>query len=176
MEQQRAEDEDLLLDIEAENSRYREKVQQQVKTLKEVQEQLEAYTNNSDEKNYIAKLVEKQNVMIKQLQENDKSSLDAKLEKIDYHWENLIKGKVIENIIPPKLHESMHFDSLSKLNTLNQSMYRAMLMFRYICEKQLPNVENMYGGGGDEEIEKKMQFVKMMVTIANQAVSFINAS
>jgi len=25
-------------------------------------------------------------------------------------------------------------------------------MFRYICEKQLPNVENMYGGGGEEEL------------------------
>ena len=119
LEQQRGEDEDLLLDIEEENKKYREKVQQQVKSLKEVQEQLEAYTNNSDEKNYIAKLVEKQNAMIKQLQENDKASLDAKLEKIEYHWANLIKSKVIENIIPPKLHESVHFDSLERLNTLN---------------------------------------------------------
>jgi len=34
-------------------------------------------------------------------------------------------------------------------------MYRAMLLFRFICEKQMPNVETMYAGGGNEELEKK---------------------
>lgn len=29
-------------------------------------------------------------------------------------------------------------------------------MIRFICEKQMPNVDNMYGGGGDEEIRKKL--------------------
>jgi hypothetical protein len=55
-------------------------------------------------------------------------------------------------------------------------MYRAMLMFRFICEKQMPNVENMFGGGGEEEMMKKAQFVKMMITLANQAVMFINSA
>ena len=134
------------------------------------------YTSNSDEKNQIAKLVEKQNNMMKQLQENEKSSLDAKLTKIEYHWAHLLKQKVIEGIIPPRLQEDSHFDSLSKLNSLNQAMYRAMLMFRFICEKQMPNVENMYGGGGDEETEKKVLFVQMMIRLASQAAMFINAS
>jgi hypothetical protein len=30
-----------------------------------------------------------------------------------------------------------------------------MLMVRYICERQMPNVENMYGGDEEEELEKK---------------------
>jgi hypothetical protein len=28
-------------------------------------------------------------------------------------------------------------------------------MVRYICERQMPNVENMYGGDEEEELEKK---------------------
>jgi chromosome segregation ATPase len=51
VEAQRVEDEDLLLDLEEENGKYREKVQSQTKQIKELTEQLEAYTSNSDEKN-----------------------------------------------------------------------------------------------------------------------------
>jgi hypothetical protein len=68
----------------------------------------------------------------------------------------LLRSKIIEGIIPPRLQEYVHFDSLEKLNLLNKTMYRAMLMIRFICEKQMPNVDNMYGGGGDEEIRKKL--------------------
>lgn len=165
LEMQKVEDEELLLDLEDENQKYREKVQQQTKTIKELTEQLEQYTNDSDEKNKLAQLIEKQNNLVKQLQDNEKLNLDNKLKKIDYHWQNALKSKVIEGIIPARLQEDVHFDSLDKLNVLNQSMHRAMLMFRYICEKQLPNVENMYGGGGEEELQKKIQFVKMMITL-----------
>ena len=98
------------------------------------------------------------------------------MKKIDYHWEQLLKAKVIENIIPPRLNEDVHFDSLNRLNTLNQAMYRAMLMWRFICEKQMPNVGTMFGGGGEEEMLKKAQFVRMMITLANQAVMLINAA
>lgn len=38
----------------------------------------------------------------------------------------------------------------------------------------MPNVDNMYGGGGDEEIRKKLQFVKMMIVLSEQAVQFVN--
>jgi hypothetical protein len=40
----------------------------------------------------------------------------------------------------------------------------------------MPNVENLYGGGGEEEIQKKFDFIKVMILIANQAVNLINAS
>ena len=66
-----------------------------------------------------------------------------------------MKQKVIECIIPARLQDSVHFDSLQKIDILNQSMNRAMLMVRYICERQMPNVENMYGGDEEEELEKK---------------------
>ena len=176
MEQQRTEDEDLLLDIEEENRKYREKVQQLQKALKDLQEQLEAYTSNTDEKTQIQRLVEKQNGLLKQVQDNEKASLNQKIEKIQYHWENLLRQKVIENIIPPRLHEGVHFDSLAKLTALNQAMQRAMLLFRFICEKQLPNVESMYGGGGEEELVRKADFTRMMITIAHQASSLVNAA
>jgi len=50
--------------------------------------------------------------MVKQLQDNEKSKLDAQMKKIEYHWENLLKSKVIEGIIPPRLLDNVHFDSL----------------------------------------------------------------
>lgn len=176
LEQQKIDDEELLLDLEDENQKYREKVQQQTKTIKDLAEQLEAYTANSDEKSKIVQLVENQNNLVKQLQDNEKQNLSNQLEKIDYHWQNALKSKVIEGIIPKRLQDDVHFDSLDKLNVLNKSMYRALLMFRFICEKQLPNVENMYGGGGEEEIQKKIQFVTMMITLGEQAILFINSA
>jgi hypothetical protein len=151
--QQKIEDEELLLDLEDENQKYREKVQSQNKMIKELTDQIETYTSNSDEKNQIQKLIEKQNSFAQQLKETEKSKLDGQLKKIEYHWENLLKAKVIEGIIPPRLQDDVHFDSLNKLNSLNQAMYRAMLLFRFICEKQMPNVETMYGGGGEEELQ-----------------------
>ena len=47
-------------------------------------------------------------------------------------------------------------DSLDKIKVLNQSMHRAMLMIRYICEKQMPNVETMYGADDEQEFERKI--------------------
>lgn len=176
MEQQRTEDEDLLLDVEEENRKYREKLQAQNQAMKDLQEQLSTYQNDTDDKNQIQKLVERQNALVKQVQDNDKQNMQAKIQKIEYHWDNLIKQKVIANIIPKRLKENVHFDSLEKLNTLNKAMQRAMLLFRFICEKQLPNVENQYAGDGEEDVERKVNFVKVMVTVANQAVNLVNAA
>ena len=113
--------------------------------------------------------------MVKQLQDHDKAAIDAKLKKIEYHWNQLLRGKVIEGIVPPRLNEDVHFDSLQKLNMLNQSMFTAMLLYRFICEKQMPGVADMYEGGGDEELQKKFQFIRIMITISHQAVMFVNA-
>lgn len=65
LEQQKIDDEELLLDLEDENQKYREKVQTQIKTIKDLSEQLEAYTVNTDEKGQIQKLIERQNTLVK---------------------------------------------------------------------------------------------------------------
>ena len=104
----------------------------------------------------MSSLVEKQNLLVRQLRENEIKDIDHKLTKIDYHWANLLKSKVIEGIIPPRLNEKVHFDSLDRIKVLNQSMHRAMLMIRYICEKQMPNVETMYGADDEQEFERKI--------------------
>ena len=93
---------------------------------------------------------------MQQLKQSENKEIDNQLRKIDYHWDKSIKQKVIENIIPPRLKDSVHFDSLDRLNLLNQSGNRAMLMLRYICEKQMPNVQNMYGGEGEEDLNNKI--------------------
>ncbi len=47
-------------------------------------------------------------------------------------------------------------------------------MLRYICEKQMPNVNNMYGGEGEEDLEMKIQFIKMMIVLSEQVTNFLN--
>ena len=163
-----------MLDLEDQNQQYREKVQQQTKSIKELTTSLEELSDNSSQTNKITALVENQNVLVRQLRENEIKQIDNQLVKIDYHWSTLLKSKVIEGLIPDRLNEKVHFDSLERLNTLNQSMNRAMLMIRYICEKQMPNVDTMYGGDDDSEFERKIQFVRMMILLAEHAVMFVN--
>lgn len=119
-------------------------------------------------------LVEKQNILVRQLRDNEIRELDNQISKIDYHWSNLLKSKVVEGLIPARLNEKVHFDSLEKLVILNKSMHRAMLMMRHICEKQMPNVDTMYGGDDEKEFESKIQFVRMMIILSEQAVMFVN--
>lgn len=177
VEQQKIEDEELLLDLEDENQKYRDKVQLLNKQSKELTEQVERFSESAEEKSKFTTLVEKQNALTKSLRDSENRELDNQIAKIDYHWGTLLKSKVIEGIIPPRLQEHVHFDSLGRLNRLNQSMYRAMLLVRYICEKQMPNVGSMYGGGGDsEELEMKIQFIRMMINVSEQAVMFINSA
>jgi hypothetical protein len=112
-------------------------------------------------------MIEKQNSLMKSLKDSENKELDNQIIKIDYHWSTLLKSKVIEGIIPPRLQEHVHFDSLDRLNRLNQTMYKAMLLVRYICEKQMPNIDSMYGGTGeDEELELKIQFIRMMISVS----------
>jgi hypothetical protein len=45
-------------------------------------------------------------------------------------------------------------------------MYKAILMVRYICEKQLPNVVNLVSGDETEDLELKVQTIKMMINVS----------
>jgi hypothetical protein len=38
----------------------------------------------------------------------------------------------------------------------------------------MPNVETMYGGDDDQEMERKVQYIKVMVVLAEQAVMYVN--
>ena len=49
-------------------------------------------------------------------------------------------------------------------------------MVRYICEKQLPNVVNLVSGDETEDLELKVQTIKMMINVSEQAVMFINSA
>lgn len=55
-------------------------------------------------------------------------------------------------------------------------MYKAILMVRYICEKQLPNVVNLVSGNETEDLELKVKTIKMMINVSEQAVMFINSA
>jgi hypothetical protein len=129
-------------------------------------ENLAEYTENTSEKSKLSIMVDKQNQMIKTIRDNENRDLDSQLSKIEYHWSNLINLKVVKSIIPPRLQEHVHFDSLEKVNSLNQTMYKAILMVRYICEKQLPNVVNLVSGNESEDLELKVQTIKMMINVS----------
>ena len=145
IENQKVEDEDLLLDLEEENQKYREKVQQLNKTINELSTQIEQL-DTQGEKSKISTMIEKQSLLIKQLRENEIRDIDNQIRKIEYHWNGQISQKVINGIIPKRLEESVHFDSISRLNMLQIAQNKAMLLLRYVCEKQLANVSNMYCG------------------------------
>ena len=66
-------------------------------------EQLAQYTDNTSEKSKMSSLVDKQNQLIKQIRDNENKELDNQLNKIQYHWNNLLKAKVVEGVIPPRL-------------------------------------------------------------------------
>lgn len=174
IELQRSEDEELMVDLDDENQKYREKVAQLNKNIKELTIQLEQQAGSDEEKSKVQVLVDTQNQLQVKVKEGERRELDSQVRKIDYHWQQAVKQRVIENIIPPRLQESVHFDSLDRLNLLNKSVNRALLMLRYICEKQMPNVQNQYGASGtdaaspdeDEELSLKLRFVKLLITLA----------
>lgn len=84
---------------------------------------------------------------------------------------------MVANIIPPRLADSVHFDSLERLNLLNCSVNKALLLLRFISEKQMPNVVNMFAGTAgdeDEEIALKLRFAKVLISIADAVTAYIN--
>ena len=72
--------------------------------------------------------------------------------------------------------------SLDKLNNLNQSSCRALYIIRYICEKQMPNVHNLYDVSSQDEEEKetsltnKLNYLKLMINICVKIAFFIDYS
>ena len=102
---------------------------------------------------------------------------------IDLHWQRTLKFKLIENVIPKRLFDTIKFSSLEKVNILNQSSNRAMLLLRYICEKQMTNVHNIYDIGNgpsfeddEENFTNKVDYLKLMINICIKIVFFIDNS
>lgn len=79
-------------------------------------------------------------------------------------------------MIPPRLKESVHFDSLERLNLLNKTVNRALMMIRLICERCLPGVVNQTNtiGDEDEEMALKLRMVKVFIQLASASTNFIN--
>ena len=86
-------------------------------------------------------------------------------------------------MIPKRLFDTIKFSSLEKVNILNQSSNRAMLLLRYICEKQMTNVHNIYDIGNgpsfeddEENFTNKVDYLKLMINICIKIVFFIDNS
>lgn len=73
---------------------------------------------------------------------------------------------------------------MDKLIQLKLTSQKALYMLRYICEKQIPNVHNLYDIGGtvgqmdQDEIESatmnKLNFLKLMINLCVKVSFFID--
>lgn len=108
--------------------------------------------------------------------------MDSQLQQIANHWQTSIRIRLIESLVPERLMGAVQLKSLDKVNALTQSSYRAMYLLRYICEKQMPNVHNLYEASSQDEEEmeaslaNKLNFLKLMINICVKIVFFIDYS
>jgi hypothetical protein len=94
----------------------------------------DAYAPAGDNKLKISSLIEKQNMLIQKLRETGKKETEMMCAKIHF-WQEKMKTKVIEGMIPTRLNEQTHFESLEKVQLLNITKHKALLLMREICER-----------------------------------------
>jgi hypothetical protein len=87
-------------------------------------------------------LIDRQNLLIQKLRESSKKENEMMISRIHF-WQEKMKMKVIEGFIPTRLQEHTHLDSLEKVQLLNITKQKALLLMREICEKQLANVGHL---------------------------------
>lgn len=99
-----------------------------------LEEELQAAYSTGDQKVKISTLLEKQNQLITKLRENSKKELELNVFKIDY-WQEKFKTKIVQSFIPQRLVDESRLDSVEKVQLLNKTKHKAILLIREICEK-----------------------------------------
>jgi len=116
----------------------------------------------------ISSLIERQNLLIQKLRESSKKENEMMISRIHF-WQEKMKMKVIEGFIPTRLQEHTHLDSLEKVQLLNITKQKALLLMREICEKQLANVGHL-----QEDQDQQIGLAKLFVAISENCISFID--
>ena len=155
----------MVLEEDAKLTKYKEKCHELVSKLDLLQEQVAASSSQSDQLK-MSTLLDKQSHLVAQVHDFAKKDLDVMMHKIDF-WQEKLKTKVIEGFIPVRLTEESRLDALDKIQWLNKTKNRALLLTREICEKQLLKEEP------DEE--ERALYVKLLVTVSEQSIKFIDA-
>ncbi len=76
------------------------------------------------------------------MREAGKKETEMMCAKIHF-WQEKMKIRVIEGMIPTRMNELTHFESLEKVQLLNITKHKALLLMRELCEKQMASVANV---------------------------------
>eukprot|EP00347_Sterkiella_histriomuscorum_P006662 403351912 len=161
--------EEMVLEQDQKIQKYKEKCNELNQKSTMLQDELSSAYSAGDQKVKISTLIEKQNQLITKLREAGKKDLDIMVQKIEF-WQEKLKMKVIEGFIPKRLSEETRLDSLEKIQLLNKTKNKALLLTREICEKQIQQSDSLF--------EDKMQlksYQKLLISISENCVKFIDS-
>jgi hypothetical protein len=71
---------------------------------------------------------------MQKLREAGKAQSQLMMNKIHF-WQEKLKTKVFEEFIPHRLYEETHLESLDKVQLLNVTRHKCLLLVREICER-----------------------------------------
>jgi hypothetical protein len=77
--------------------------------------------------------------------------------------------KVIEGFIPSRIQNETHLESLEKVQQLNITRNKALLLVREICEKQLSNIPALH-----EDAEQQNSLVNLLIQIADSSIELMD--
>lgn len=140
MEQNTIQLEEMVLEQDQKATKYKERCNELQQKATMLQDELSSAYSAGDQKVKISTLIEKQNMLITKLREAGKKDMEIMVQKIEF-WQEKLKMKVIEGFIPKRLVEETRLDSLEKIQMLNKTKNKALLLTREICEKQVGNIE-----------------------------------
>ena len=102
-----------------------------------------AETANSDKKDQISVLLEKQQTLIARLRDAEKKSLQITKSQITMQQDRF-SIDVVQNMLPESLMTEAMLPNLKKIQSLNFVKHKAMMLLRELCETQIDNAPNVY--------------------------------
>ena len=100
-------------------------------------------TINSDNKDQVSLLLEKQQQLIARLRDAEKKSLQITKSQITMQQERM-GIEVVQNMLPDSLMNEALLPCLKKIQGLNFVKHKSMMLLREICETQVDNASQIY--------------------------------
>lgn len=169
MQNEKTQLEEMILEADSQHQRYKEKITDMAQQMRLLQDQLQEAFAAGDTKVKVSTLIEKQNSLLQQLREAGKKDTEVIIAKIHF-WQEKLKVRVIEGLIPARLQDQTYLESLEKVQALNIAKNKALLLIREICEKQLTNIAQLH-----EEPEQQKLLVDLLFQMCDQSVTLIEA-
>ena len=80
---------------------------------------------------------------MQKVREAGKKESEMMIGKIHF-WQEKLKMKVVQGFVPARLVEQTHLDSLEKVQLLNITKNKALLLVREICERQIQAAADLH--------------------------------